>query len=172
MQLSINDELLKTLVICTTTLGFKMIVTNMWRLFPSIFAGSAPPEDSWLWKMIGLFNGDQTHGVSSASSSKDNDDKHDKALARSNRVIANDLENIPISLVLAWIAAITLGNADDDSKQNDGLATWAIIFTAARVAHSFTYLLGITGVRSVAFGVGLASTIRFGVYALANVNSF
>ena len=175
MQLTINNDVLSTLVICTTTLGFKMIVTNMWRLFPSILSGNGVPEDSWLWKLLGLFPGDQTHGVSNNSSKADNDDNDKeakaRALARADRVIGNDLENIPIGIVLMWVAAVVLGDNDDNSNKSDGLATWAIIFTASRVVHSFTYLLGITVVRSVAFVPGCVSIIRFGWYALANIKS-
>ena len=153
-----------------------MIVTNMWRLVPSILSGNAVPEDSWLWKLLGMFPSDQTHGVTTTNKingdiTDDDKEKKARALARSDRVIGNDLENIPIGIVLMWVAAIVLGDNDDDSNKSDGLATWAIIFTASRVVYSFTYLLGITVVRSLAFVPGFVSIIRFGWYALANVKS-
>lgn len=68
-------------------------------------------------------------------------------LLRTQRVIANDLENIPFALVIFWLAAAL--SADDAQEQ---VANAFVHYVAARTAYSAVYLAGVGfGIRTAFF---------------------
>ena len=166
--LYIDPEVLRMLVTCTGILVSKMLLTNFYSAIPSNLSGFGPPEDSWLLKHI--FGVEQTHGVAAAGSNKvidtkgtgsriEENKKKSRAMIRAQRIVMNDLENIPISLIAFWMAAIATASSTSNKSHEEIM--WLVqAFTLARVAHTVTYYMGITVVRSVVFIVGYLSVIR------------
>jgi uncharacterized MAPEG superfamily protein len=75
-----------------------------------------------------------------------------EGVRRGARAWSNDLENIPIFLILGWIYVAA------------GLATtvfaiYCIIFTLARIAHTICYLNSIQPARTIAYTIGAIVTL-------------
>ena len=115
------------------------------------------PEDSWMYKSFPMFAEKQDFFGKEASSKKakdDDDDSNRQAIYRAQRIIGNDLENIPIGLAILWLAALTCNSDSDASKY---VATLVQVFVTARVAHTVTFMAGIGGLRTMIFMTGLTS---------------
>jgi uncharacterized MAPEG superfamily protein len=151
-----DQEVFRMLVVCTSILVLKMLLTNLYSAFPSALCGYAPTEDSWLWKSV--FGVEQTHGLTTmATGPKDKPAAQQKSkdLVRAQRVIMNDLENIPISLIAFWMCGVACKTGDSSAAAQ---VIWLVqLFTAARLAHTASYFLGITVLRSAVFMVGYVS---------------
>jgi uncharacterized MAPEG superfamily protein len=140
-----------------------MLMTNVYSWFPRVFAGFGPPEDSILARWFNL----GTDRLAYHGPSKDQPAHHNaqaqEAYLRAQRVVMNDLENIPISVICFWASALA----------NPGAGTYISrlfsVFVAARCAHSALYLGGITGFRGAAYLTGVAATTRAIVLGLAGV---
>ena len=151
--IAMDPEVFRMLVACTSILVSKMLLTNFYSAIPSALCGYAPTEDSWIWKSI--FGVEQTHGMA-APGTKDKPLQRSKDLVRAQRVIMNDLENIPISLIAFWMAGLACEKGESATQ-----VIWLMqLFTAARLAHTASYFMGITLLRSVVFIVGYASVFR------------
>jgi len=73
---------------------------------------------------------------------------------RASRIIANDHENIPITLLMACLSLL----ANPNPAAHCALM---VAFTVARVGHTITYYKAVQPWRSIFFGLGLIST--FGI---------
>jgi uncharacterized MAPEG superfamily protein len=74
------------------------------------------------------------------------------AVERASKAWRNDLENIPIFLILAWIyVAAGLSAA--------AFVIYCIIFMAARIAHTICYLNAIQPARTIAFTAGAVTML-------------
>lgn len=78
------------------------------------------------------------------------------AVQRAAACWRNDLENIPIFLLLGLLYLMAGGSADS-------AAVYFWTFTVARIAHTASYLAGLQPWRTLAFGVGMFSTIGLAV---------
>lgn len=76
---------------------------------------------------------------------------------RAQRVLFNDLENIPMFLFLA-VGFIQLGG------EAGHLAIYCGVFALARIAHTATYLAPRQPLRNRAFGVGLLTTLALATH--------
>jgi glutathione S-transferase len=81
---------------------------------------------------------------------------------RGNKAWRNDLENIPIFLILAWIYV------------SAGLATvafviYCIAFAAARVTHTICYLNAIQPGRTIAYTVGAVATLAMIIHLFVGI---
>jgi uncharacterized MAPEG superfamily protein len=154
--IAMDPEVFRVLVACTSILISKMLLTNFYSAIPSALGGFAPPEDSWIWKSVFGVE-EQTHGIMATAGTKDKPAaQKSKDLVRAQRVIMNDLENIPISLIALWMAGAACKKGDSAAQ-----VIWLTqLFTAARLAHTASYFMGITLLRSVVFAVGYVSVFR------------
>jgi glutathione S-transferase len=85
-----------------------------------------------------------------------------EVVRRAARAWHNDLENIPIFLILAWIyVAAGLSTA--------AFAVYCIIFVFARIAHTICYLNSIQPWRTVAFTVGAVTMLALIIQLLIGV---
>jgi uncharacterized MAPEG superfamily protein len=71
---------------------------------------------------------------------------------RAQRTLRNDLENIPIFLFLFW-SGVTL------DVSSFSLQLYGVIFVSARIAHTATYLKPVQPYRTIAYAVGLFTSI-------------
>jgi len=72
-------------------------------------------------------------------------------MARWQRIVINDLENIPITIMMMWISYFI---------SRDHLVTFiaAIIFTVSRYLHTFCYIFRLQPFRSIFWLLGLLCT--------------
>jgi len=72
-------------------------------------------------------------------------------MARWQRIVINDLENIPITIFLMWISY---------SISKDNMVTFVItiVFTACRYLHSLCYILRLQPLRSIFWFLGFLCT--------------
>eukprot|EP00548_Thalassiothrix_antarctica_P006165 CAMPEP_0194137172 /NCGR_PEP_ID=MMETSP0152-20130528/7108_1 /TAXON_ID=1049557 /ORGANISM="Thalassiothrix antarctica, Strain L6-D1" /LENGTH=99 /DNA_ID=CAMNT_0038834105 /DNA_START=28 /DNA_END=324 /DNA_ORIENTATION=- len=94
----VDRDALRITMICSTIVGLKMLIGNLMIGMARIKAGTRPPEDKELFPKAG------SQGFLGR---KDNDEDKKKKAAkemeqRCIRIGLNDLENIPISLILNW----------------------------------------------------------------------
>jgi len=72
-------------------------------------------------------------------------------VARWQRIVINDLENIPITILLMWISYSI-------SKDNLVVFVVAIVFTVCRYLHSICYILRLQPLRSIFWFLGFLCT--------------
>jgi uncharacterized MAPEG superfamily protein len=81
---------------------------------------------------------------------------------RANRAWRNDLENIPIFLILAWIyVAAGLSAA--------AFVIYCVVFMAARIAHTICYINSIQPWRTAAFMVGAIAMLALIIHLFIGV---
>jgi uncharacterized MAPEG superfamily protein len=76
---------------------------------------------------------------------------------RANKAWRNDLENIPIFLIIAWIyvaAGLSTG----------AFVIYCIVFMAARIIHTICYLNAIQPGRTIAFTVGALTMLALMIH--------
>ena len=81
---------------------------------------------------------------------------------RAAKAWRNDLENIPIFLIIAWIyvyAGLSAG----------AFVVYCIIFMAARIAHTICYLNAIQPARTIAFTVGALTMLALMIHLFVGV---
>lgn len=81
---------------------------------------------------------------------------------RASRAWRNDLENIPIFLILAWIYV-----AADLSAV--AFIIYCLVFMAARVGHTIFYLNAIQPARTIAFTVGALAALALVIHIFIGV---
>jgi glutathione S-transferase len=138
-------------------------------------AGTRPPEDAQFGDAVtgGVVQGGGFSGgpASPASAAEDPASRSSTASepaeeagaeeARWNRIIANDLENIPIGLVTAWASLLAAG-----ASQRQACATahnvCVLVFLVGRVGHTYCYAHKLQPARTYAWTLAL-----LGVMAMA-----
>ena len=75
---------------------------------------------------------------------------------RWKRIVMNDLENIPMGLIILWVNPLCDAN---------GIVTsiCAIIFAVCRIAHTIFYLYSLQPFRSIAYFIGVLSIFAAGI---------
>jgi uncharacterized MAPEG superfamily protein len=69
------------------------------------------------------------------------------AVQRASRAWRNDLENIPIFLILAWIYVVA-------GLSTTAFVIYCVVFMAARIIHTICYINSIQPWRTISFTVG------------------
>ncbi|KAF0775568.1 hypothetical protein AaE_000732 [Aphanomyces astaci] len=148
--------LTKVLVASTAVLYAKFLVTTTIQGSKRFVTGTRPPEDQLLkgvpaTKTAFGFNGG---GASSAAATE--------ADLRWQRIVQNDLENIPLGLLVAW-SAVHSGGSE--------LVNIAAIgtFTAARVYHTYAFAKGLQPHRSRAWVLGTAGVLALALNSLYGI---
>ncbi len=81
------------------------------------------------------------------------------------RVWANDMENIPVFFALCGLAI--------DLETAAGPNVWlSIVFTAAKLLHTWAYLARVQPLRTVLYGIGVICLLGFCVVVTARVVIF
>jgi len=81
---------------------------------------------------------------------------------RAARAWRNDLENIPIFLILAWIyVSAGLSTA--------AFVVYCLVFMAARIAHTICYINAIQPARTIAFTIGAVATLALIIHLIIGV---
>lgn len=158
---------LKVYVTCVAVLYLKYLRVTMLQAKSTFSTGSRAPEDSNLPLARGKPK--QTFGTFEADSKDEKlitDEKMVRAKeteARWNRILMNDLENLPMGIVVFGAGMLADGNT--------GVQIGAMVtFTAARCLHTVAYAKGLYPHRSICWLVGILSILvgtgnmLYGVY--------
>ena len=129
------NSLTRTLGMCTLALFIKYVFVLFW----SVNMANHPPEDKPQDKP-------QEDKLVDANS--------DEAMKRKERILANDVENIPIHMVLQWACYLMIVEASDrDGSSNlvKALQALVIIYLLGRYGHTLCYAFGLQPWRSIFF---------------------
>ncbi|RHY24221.1 hypothetical protein DYB32_008932 [Aphanomyces invadans] len=144
----------KAAIIATLVLYVKYVVATLIGANKKELAGLRAPEDTPDQKQnFGLV----VDAVEDGQGSKQQN--HQAALLvekRWSRIVANDLENIPLGLIVVWASILSGG----DTNVN-GISI--IVFAAVRVLHTIFYAMAWSKPRSIAYLVGVAAVLVMAV---------
>ncbi|HEX4211138.1 MAG TPA: MAPEG family protein [Candidatus Binataceae bacterium] len=136
--------LLKMYAITAIVLALKMaaisVAQGRGRVGSSIFVN---PEDAKLF-----------HGQAATEEAP--------AVERASRAWRNDLENIPIFLILAWIYVAA-------ALQLTAFVIYCLIFMACRIVHTICYLNSIQPLRTIAFTIGAVTMLALIIHLFIGV---
>jgi uncharacterized MAPEG superfamily protein len=85
------------------------------------------------------------------------------AVARASACWRNDLENIPIFLILAWIY-VAAGDLSVGAFE-----LYCVVFVVARILHTVLYLKASQPWRTIAFTIGLFTMVALAIHLLLEV---
>ena len=143
---TIITQALQATAVLSAVLWVKVVATNLGLGGAKNNAGTRPAEDTY---------------------QKDSGDasEADKAnLDRAQRIVNNDLENIPYTMVLAWGSMYCIGftGADADGNALVHIVLYSI-FVASRIAHSVIYIKGMSKARSLAYLAGAVCSMGMAI---------
>ena len=81
---------------------------------------------------------------------------------RAARAWRNDLENIPIFLILAWIYVYA-------GLSTTAFVIYCLVFMAARIVHTVCYINSIQPIRTISFTVGAVAAFALIIHLLIGV---
>jgi glutathione S-transferase len=147
---------LRTFTICAAILTIKWYITIAIQGGKRFRGGSRPAEDSklglskTLGKGVKQTFGQSTEGIAAKAIEED---------IRWQRIVLNDIENIPIGLIVG-LSCILAGSNQTVNRILDLTVDVALIsFTIARVAHTICYAKAIQPWRGIFWLVGIFSVI-------------
>lgn len=139
---------LRSTAILSLVLWTKVVATNLGLGGAKNNAGTRAPEDSYQKK--------SDEASPEATAAQD----------RAQRIVNNDLENIPYTMALAWGAMFCIFFVGDEGFR-DAQATAHIIlyalFVGCRFGHSYFYANGYSVPRSVVWFTGLLCSFAIGI---------
>ena len=139
--------------VLSAILWSKVFVTNIGLGGAKMYAGTRPAEDTY-----------QKSAETATEEEKQN-------LDRAQRIVNNDLENIPYTMVLAWGSVYCIGQSaaagsgSSSSVDRAALAHIALftLFTVSRYAHSIVYMRGLSTVRSIVWLIGVLCSFAIAI---------
>lgn len=138
---------LQSTAILTVLLWTKVFATNLGLGGAKNNAGGRAPEDTY-------------------QKSKGDASETDVAnLDRAQRIVNNDLENIPYTMVMAFGSAVIIYFVDAKDGYDLSLSHTVLyaVFVTARIGHSITYAKGISVGRSLVWLVGVLASFGIGI---------
>ena len=119
-------------------------------------SGGRPPEDVMFFPNAGK----QDYIGSKRQYSSPEHEQHVKEKEiRTTRSAANDHENIPITLIMAWASLLCSPNVPVHVA---AIST----FTLSRVGFTFAYMKGLQPARTIFFSVGFTCTLTIAINGL------
>ena len=159
-EISKTKIALPFLCVCTFLLHSKVFATVMIQGRKVI----RPPEDAFL-KITKTKSVDPDIENQKQNNNDNNNDNQFLDGDRWDRIVRNDLENVPYGLILAWACYIadteTLGNWYEYC-----ISVFIILFTIVRYLHTYCYANGIQPWRTILFGFGQVMQSCFGTLLL------
>ena len=155
INLKIDKVAMQTTFVCSTVLMLKMVVANMQIAYAKAKTGSRPPEDE---KIMAKFGKQNFTGTEKAEVSAEDKEMEQRCI----RIGANDLENIPIALILCWASLLVC-------QSPEAHMYLTIVFTVGRILHHMFYYCGKQPHRMLAFELSISSMIGFTVNGMRGV---
>ena len=133
---------------CTLFLVFKFCLTILIQGGKRFRSGTRPPEDA----KLSLAKGSPQHfGLSKAAEPSDRAMKAEADDVRWQRIVLNDLENIPLGLIVAWSSLL--------SPFSETVHSAAILlFTVGRTLHTYSYARMLQPARAIVWVLAILST--------------
>mmetsp|Transcript_42682 Transcript_42682/g.49048 ORF Transcript_42682/g.49048 Transcript_42682/m.49048 type:complete len:154 (-) Transcript_42682:1366-1827(-) len=140
-----QQDLIKITLLCTVLIYLKYLVTVMIQGGKRFKGGTRPPEDSSLSMSKGQVQnyGADTTGVSEEARELD---------LRWQRIVGNDLENLPLGVIIAWATTFTNPNP---TVQAVNIIAWTVF----RFLHTITYAKKVQPWRAIAYTLGQVCVI-------------
>ncbi|KAJ3245887.1 hypothetical protein HDU77_009192 [Chytriomyces hyalinus] len=146
---------LKATSICTLVLLLKWYASISIQGDTRFKAGSRAPEDAGFGGRMGAENVEQTFGLTNAANDASNQAEKMREL-RWQRIIMNDLENIPLGLIIAWSSLVT--------PKSPLVHTVSVVtFAVMRILHTITYARSLQPHRSIVWMLALVATLVMAV---------
>lgn len=144
-----SDEL-KTYLTCLFFLYIKFMVAIAFQSAKSFEGGTRPAEDRDLWiarRLQGRENESDYGNLNDASAAKAREEEQ-----RWRRIIQNDLESMPLALLLFGAGVFAGGN-------KELYEITMVIYTISRCFHTLAYAGELQPHRAIAFCVGVLSIV-------------
>jgi glutathione S-transferase len=126
----------------------KFLVTILVQGKQRFAAGSRPPEDI---SITTLAKGTkQSFGLQATGADAEKLQKYQMLDERWKRIVLNDLENIPLGLIVATVSILVGGNEHVNSIA-------LVLFTVSRIAHTISYAKELQPHRAIFWGLGVLS---------------
>ena len=150
---------LRATTVLVAGIFWKFFLTTALQGYSRFISGGRPPED----QKFGLQGEDVVQGFTVK------DDGGGKAAAkmeRWNRVVANDLENLPLGLILCILSCMTI--------QQGSVTAWVHVgcccaFGLGRVLHTVCFAYGLQPWRTVSYVIGVVASFVWSIMAIINV---
>ncbi|OQR94942.1 hypothetical protein ACHHYP_00822 [Achlya hypogyna] len=142
----------QVLMICTGILYFKYLATLVVQGGKKFTAGTRAPEDMAASSGIPSQNFGLNQNIvesEAAQLAKAED-------IRWQRIIGNDLENLPFGILLAWFSVLAGGNTSVTCVA-------FIVFTVVRVVHTLAFAFAIFWPRTSAWTIGILSILTMAI---------
>jgi glutathione S-transferase len=157
----VDKAALKYTMICSAALLFNCLFSNVRQGGARIKSGGRPPEDVSLFPAAG--NQDFTGG-SKSFKSEAQAKMYKEAELRAGRISMNDLENIPIALIINWGSLFCHANTTAHIALTITFAVSRILFTIAFANKKQPF-------RSIAWFGGVFSMLGLAINGVAGVLS-
>ena len=141
--------------VLSAVLWFKVFATNIGLGGAKNNAGTRPAEDTYQRNKADVTEEDKTN------------------LDRAQRIVNNDLENIPYTMVLAWGSVYCIGLVGSSSSADSHAMAHIVLYTifvVSRYAHSIVYIKGLSTARSIVWLFG--ALCSFGIAINGAIASF
>jgi len=146
---------------CTSLLVLKVLLASVMVGMAKFKVGARAPEDAPLYKKYG----DQDIGVVKPSASAE-----DVALLRRwERILANDLENIPMAMITSWGCLLCMHLFGSGAKSAAAYQALVLGFTLFRCIFTWAFACRLQPWRSLSWTAGLAC--QLGLAALGCASS-
>lgn len=146
----------KITFLCTFVLFLKFTITILIQGGKRFAGGTRPPEDEKL-SLAKIYKTKQSYGLV-----KVDNQKAIEADIRWQRIVLNDLENIPFGLIIAWASLLS-----SFFPQVHNLCV--IVFTLARISHTIAYAYEKQPHRGICWFVSVLSVLCLGLNGLVGV---
>ncbi|CAK4067027.1 unnamed protein product [Aphanomyces euteiches] len=144
---------IRVAAVCTLVLYVKLVAALLAQGGSKFKSGARAPED------VAYVNRKQTPEEQALFIPPEALEAAKEVENRWNRIVGNDLENIPIGIVVAWVSIAAGGNSTATSAL-------FILFTVCRIVHTLAFANGVFLPRTLAWTVGVLSTLGLAINAV------
>lgn len=139
--LAIDTDALEAVMVATILIFVKVFITQLLQGGSRFKGGFRAAEDEALRPELGK----QGHGLQSGVTPEAQAEE-----TRWARIVANDAENLPYGLIIAWAGVLVAENSTTH-------AVSVYLFAFSRIAHTAAYMYALQPWRTIAWAVGVLS---------------
>mmetsp|Transcript_30674 Transcript_30674/g.89584 ORF Transcript_30674/g.89584 Transcript_30674/m.89584 type:complete len:161 (+) Transcript_30674:51-533(+) len=145
---AMHIQALRATATLSILLWAKVAATNLGLGGAKLNAGGRAPEDTY------------------QKSADEVTEESKVAQDRAQRIVNNDLENIPYTMVMAWGSMFCIYSMDNESVRDQHAMAQIILyslFVVARIGHSVAYAKGLAYPRTAVWMLGFVITFAIGI---------
>eukprot|EP00039_Didymoeca_costata_P000469 m.45674 g.45674 ORF g.45674 m.45674 type:complete len:187 (-) comp10280_c0_seq2:49-609(-) len=180
MPESLHREAFLTAAGCTVALYVKQLIVNFGLGGQRFKSGGRPPEDSKLGLPGATSFADQNstpnYGTSPASTESGIIDAADKAKAKEEekrwqRMVQNDLENLPLGFTLMWASLLCLTFGTYDETNFEVFMAGCGLHAVGRYGHSYCFAKALQPWRTIFFALSQIGMLILAVILVVAADS-